>query len=101
MRHYQIGTLIGAFEEKAGKCGINLPIVRYEISFGIGHYGTTAMPLNTSWKMRYAGYSDKDGVNFAYVNEQMNTTPSDVTVDIRLAEAPLSLMKLPNMGLRL
>jgi DNA-binding CsgD family transcriptional regulator len=33
-----------------------------------------------------AGYSDKDGVNFRFVNEQMNTTPSDVTVEIRLAD---------------
>lgn len=32
------------------------------------------------------GYSDRDGVNFRFVNDGMNTTPTDVKVEIRLAD---------------
>jgi hypothetical protein len=32
------------------------------------------------------GYADKDGMNFRFVNDQMNTTPTDVTVKISFAD---------------
>lgn len=75
-----------SFEEKAGKCGINYTDSGYEICFGIGHYGHNRYAIEYKLDNVVAGYSDKDGVNFRFVNEQMNTTPSDVTVEIRLAD---------------
>jgi hypothetical protein len=75
-----------SFEEKAGKCGINYTDSGYEICFGIGHYGHNRYAIEYKLDNVVAGYSDKDGVNFRFVNEQMNTTPSDVTVEIWLAD---------------
>lgn len=75
-----------SFEEKAGKCGIHYTDGGYEICFGITQYGRNSYTIEYRLDNVVAGYSDRDGVNFRFVNDQMNTTPTDARVEIRLAD---------------
>ena len=74
------------FEEKAQKCGINYTADGYEICFGISQYGSNRYTIVYTLDNAVGSYTDKDGVNFRFVNDQMNTTPTDVTVEIRLSD---------------
>jgi len=75
-----------SFEEKAGKCGIHDTDSGYEICFGISRYGQNRYSIEYKLDNAVGGYSDRDGVNFRFVNDGMNTTPTDVKVEIRLAD---------------
>lgn len=74
-----------SFEEKARKCGIHNTDSGYEVCFGISQYGQNRYTIEYKLDNAVGGYTDRDGVNFRFVNDQMNTTPTDVTVQIRLA----------------
>ena len=76
----------GSFEEKARKCGINYKESGYEICFGITQYGQNKYTISYKLDNVVSSYSDKDGVNFRFVNDNMNTVPTDVTVKIRLED---------------
>ncbi|SHI63170.1 DUF2207 family protein [Lutispora thermophila] len=75
-----------SFEEKSKKCGINQTDGGYEICFGISQYGENHYTMEYKLDNVVGGYSDKDGVNFRFVNDKMNTTPTHVTVEIQLAD---------------
>ena len=75
-----------SFEEKARKCGIHDTDSGYEICFGISRYGQNRYAIEYKLGNAVGGYSDRDGVNFQFVNDGMNTTPTDVKVEIRLAD---------------
>lgn len=75
-----------SFEEKARKCGIHDTDSGYEICFGISDYGQNRYAIEYKLDNAVGGYSDRDGVNFRFVNDGMNTTPTDVKVEIRLAD---------------
>ncbi len=75
-----------SFEEKAGKCGILATDSGYEICFGISNYGQNRYAIEYRLDNAVGAYSDRDGVNFRFVNDGMNTTPTDVKVEIRLAD---------------
>ncbi len=74
------------FDEKARKCGIHHTDSGYEICFGISQYGQNRYTIEYRLSNVVGGYADRDGTNFRFVNDQMNTTPTDVTVQIRLAD---------------
>ena len=76
----------GSFEEKARKAGINPVDNGYEICFGISQYGQNRYCIEYSLDNVFTGYTDRDGANFRFVNDQMNTTPTNVTVQILLAD---------------
>ena len=75
-----------SFEEKARKCGINYTDSGYEICFGISQYGQNNYTISYKLDNVVGSYMDRDGVNFRFVNDGMNTTPTDVMVQIRLAD---------------
>ncbi len=75
-----------SFEEKAGKYGIHYTDNGYEICFGISQYGQNSYTVAYKLDNAVGGYSERDGVNFRFVGDEMNTTPTDVTVQIRLAD---------------
>lgn len=75
-----------SFEEKARKCGVHPTDGGYEICFGITEYGHNRYAVEYKLSNAVGGYSDRDGVNFRFVNDGMNTTPTDVKVEIRLAD---------------
>lgn len=80
-----------SFEEKARKCGIHPTDSGYEICFGISQYGQNTYTIEYKLDNVVGGYSDMDGVNFRFVNDGMNTTPTDVKVEILLADGtPIS-----------
>jgi hypothetical protein len=80
-----------SFEEKAKKCGINYTDEGYEICFGISQYGQNIYTISYKLDRVVGGYSESDGVNFRFVNRGMNTTPTNVTVQISLADGtPIS-----------
>lgn len=75
-----------SFAEKAQRCGVHYTDEGFEICFGISQYGQNSYTISYKLDNVVAGYSDRDGVNFRFVNSKMNTTPTDVTVQIRLAD---------------
>ena len=75
-----------SFEDKAKKCGIHDTDSGYEICFGISEYGHNRYAIEYKLDNVVGGYSDRDGVNFRFVNDGMNTTPTDVTVQIRIVD---------------
>ncbi|ODU57064.1 MAG: hypothetical protein ABT01_02790 [Clostridium sp. SCN 57-10] len=75
-----------SLEEKARKCGVHPTDGGYEICFGITEYGHNRYAVEYKLSNAVGGYSDRDGVNFRFVNDGMNTTPTDVKVEIRLAD---------------
>ncbi len=75
-----------SFDDKAYKCGVHYTDSGYEICFGISQYGQNSYTITYKLDNVVAGYTDRDGVNFRFVNDQMNTTPTDVTLQIRLAD---------------
>lgn len=75
-----------SFEEKAKKCGIHDTDSGYEICFGISNYGQNRYAIEYKLDNVIGAYSDRDGFNFRFVNDGMNTTPTDVKVEIRLAD---------------
>lgn len=75
-----------SFEEKARKCGIHTTDKGFEICFGISQYGQNRYAIEYKLDNVVGSYSDMDGVNFRFVNDGMNTTPTDVKVEIRLAD---------------
>ena len=75
-----------SFEEKARKCGILETDTGYEVCFGISEYGDNRYAIEYKLDNVVCGYSDRDGVNFRFVNDGLNTTPTDVKVEIRLAD---------------
>ncbi|MEG1895088.1 MAG: DUF2207 domain-containing protein [Oscillospiraceae bacterium] len=76
----------GSFEDKANRCGINYTDNGYEICFGISEYGQNTYTISYLLSSAVSGYNDFDGVNFRFVNDEMNSTPTDVTVSIRLGD---------------
>ena len=72
------------FYDKANRCGINYVDEGYEICFGISQYGERTYTLQYTLSNVVKGYTDQDGVNFRFVNDSMNTTPTDVDVEISL-----------------
>jgi len=74
----------GSFAEKARKCGIHKTDDGYELCFGISRYGQNRYAIEYKLDNVVGAYSDRDGVNFRFVNDGMNTTPTDVKVEIRL-----------------
>lgn len=80
-----------SFEEKARKAGIVGTDSGYELCFGISEYGRNRYAIEYKLDHVVGGYSDRDGVNFRFANDEMNTTPTDVKVEIRLADgSPIS-----------
>ncbi|WP_352400821.1 DUF2207 domain-containing protein [Anaerotignum sp.] len=75
-----------SFEEKTRKCGIHPTDSGYEICFGISRYGYNRYAIEYKLDNAVGGYNDRDGMNFRFVNDGMNTTPTDVKVEIRLAD---------------
>ncbi|TWH59423.1 putative membrane protein DUF2207 [Desulfitobacterium sp. LBE] len=75
-----------SFAEKARKCGIHATDSGYEICFGISRYGQNRYAIEYKLDNAVGGYSDRDGINFRFVNDGMNITPTDVKVEIRLAD---------------
>ena len=75
-----------SFAEKANKCGIHATDSGYEICFGISEYGHNRYAIEYKLDNAMGGYTDRDGVNFRFVNDEMNTTPTDVKVEIRFAD---------------
>ena len=74
-----------SFAEKTNKCGIHYTDIGYEICFGISEYGHNRYSIEYLLDNAVGSYSDKDGVNFRFVCDKMNTTPTDVKVEIRFA----------------
>lgn len=75
-----------SFKEKAKKCGINYTDDGYELCFGISEYGDKRYTIKYKLKNAIGAYTDMDGVNFRFVNDEMNTVPTDVKITIRFAD---------------
>lgn len=79
------------FADKAYTCGLTYTEEGYEICFGLSEYGSNRYSIEYRLEKAIGSYTDLDGVNFQFVSSGMNTTPTDVNVEIRLADGtPLS-----------
>lgn len=73
------------FNQKARKAGINKTQDGYEFCFGISQYGQNQYKFGYSLSQVIGAYEDVDGVNFRFVNDEMNTGPTEVRLMISLA----------------
>ncbi|MBE6701312.1 MAG: DUF2207 domain-containing protein [Ruminococcaceae bacterium] len=73
--------------EKTQKCGI---VKRndgtLELCWGIGKYGDRTYTVEYTLENFMASYSDKDGINFMFVNPEMSTFPTNVTFSLSLED---------------
>lgn len=75
-----------SFDEKAYSCGL-LPISGgYEVCFGVSRYGENRYVIRYTVHNMVGSYTDTDGFLFRFVNSEMNTTPTDVSLSIRMAD---------------
>ncbi len=74
------------FEEKAYTCGLNPIDGGYEVCWGVSRYGENRYEIRYTVHNVVGSYADTDGFLFRFVNSEMNTTPTDVTLSIRLAD---------------
>ena len=72
--------------QKTQKCGVLQTKDGYELCFGIGAYGTRSFSIAYTLGNVISAYSDVDGASFCFVNQDMNTTPTQVTLELRLAD---------------
>ena len=73
-----------SFEDKAYTCGVLPTDQGYELCFGISEYGHRVYEISYTLDNVVGSYEDVDGVNFRFINDQMNTTPTDVDIQIYL-----------------
>lgn len=78
-----------SFSEKAYRCGINQSGGVFELCYGISDYGEQTYVISYTLANVITGYSDYDAMNFRFVNDEMNTTPTAVTVELSLADGTL------------
>ncbi len=73
-----------SFEEKSYACGL-LPIDGgYEVCWGVSLFGNNRYTIRYTVHNMVGSYTDTDGFLFRFVNSEMNTTPTDVSLSIRL-----------------
>ncbi len=75
-----------SFEEKAYTCGLNPIDGGYEVCWGVSKYGANRYVIRYTVHNVVGSYTDTDGFLFRFVNSEMNTTPTDVTLTIRRAD---------------
>ena len=74
-----------SFSEKAGKCGVVETADGVELCFGITRYGENRYAIEYVITDFIKSYTDYDGTNFMFVNPGMSTFPTDVHINITLA----------------
>lgn len=75
-----------SFAEKTNTCGALPTEDGYELCFGIGSYGEHRFTVEYVLGKIIGSYSDLDGSSFCFVNQDMNTTPTNVTLELRLGD---------------
>lgn len=78
------------FDEKAYRCGVNHTDNGYELCWGISEYGEQTYTVQYTLQNLVRAFDEADGFNFMFVNRNMNTTPTDVSVWIETANVALS-----------
>ncbi|MDD2971197.1 MAG: DUF2207 domain-containing protein [Lachnospiraceae bacterium] len=73
-----------SFDDKSYTCGILPTEDGYELCFGISQYGHRVYRISYTVDHVVGSYEDADGVNFRFINDQMNTTPTNADVRITL-----------------
>lgn len=71
-----------SFEEKIRKYGIVKTNLGYELCWGISEYGENRYAIEYKINKLVGAYNDFDGFNFQFINSDMGTLPTDVTVKI-------------------
>jgi len=72
-----------SFKNKAYTCGL-LPIDGgYEVCWGVSQYGSNRYTIRYTVHNMVGSYSDTDGFLFRFVNQGMNTTPTNVTLSVQ------------------
>lgn len=86
-RHYE--TLSdwdtdGSLSQKAYKCGLNrLSSSEVEVCWGISKYGSRSFTVQYTVKALAASYRESDGFNFRFIDDEMNTGPTEARLCIR------------------
>ena len=73
-----------SFKNKSFRSGINKTSNGIELCFGISNYGENVYTFKYDVDPLVKSYSDADGFNFQFVNPEMTTTPTSVSIRIRL-----------------
>ena len=73
-----------SFESKKWRSGINYTDKGLELCFGISEYGYNIYTFSYDIDPLVRSYNDADGFNFQFVNPNMSTFPSDVSLRIKV-----------------
>lgn len=79
-----------SFETKKWRSGINYTEKGVELCFGISEYGDNIYTFSYDIDPLVKSYIDADGFNFRFVNPDMETYPSNVSLRIRIDDKKLS-----------
>ncbi|MGI6173153.1 MAG: DUF2207 domain-containing protein [Christensenellales bacterium] len=69
-----------SFDEKAYCCAIHNVSGGYELCWGISKYGARTYQISYMVHDLVRSYDESDGFNFMFVNRDLNTTPTDVSL---------------------
>ncbi len=72
----------GSFESKFRQYGIVETAEGYELCWGLSEYGEREYIISYKIRGMVGSYIDNDGLHFQFVNPEMDTIPTDVTIDI-------------------
>ncbi|MCB6367174.1 DUF2207 domain-containing protein [Intestinibacillus massiliensis] len=70
-------------DQKAGKCGVVTKPDGYELCWGLGKYGQRTYTVGYTMTNFVKAYTDYDGFNVRFLNDQMSSAPAKVDVTIR------------------
>lgn len=75
------------FDDKAYKCGINEVSDGVELCWGISEYGKNTYTITYELDNLIRAYNDNDGCLYRFVNAGMDFFPTNVNLDIHLADS--------------
>ncbi len=80
----------GSFDDKAYKCGVNYTSDGIELCWGKSEMGRHKYGIYFKYKNLVQAFSDYDGFNVRFINDNMNPAPSQVDVYIAKGGVPFN-----------
>lgn len=80
----------GSLQDKAYKCGYNNISGGVELCWGKGSYGDHKYTISWDYKNAVQSFTDYDGFNIRFINDQMNPTPESISISLSKPGTPFT-----------
>ncbi len=80
----------GSLDDKAYKCGYNRIDDGVELCWGKGSYGDHKYTISWDYKNAVQSFTDYDGFNIRFINDQMKPTPESISISISKPGTPFT-----------